>query len=148
LLLKEIEELTQHVVQRAFAPAGTAEPILDTLVDFVAGHTMKETVEGQAVAALRIPKRMHVFGTCLRSKFQGMQRTRIPGGRKVALASQLVTKRDSAVLTGIFKEIEGNARSACSRLHPKLLRHPAVLHRSMLESCSASWRWQPQSSCK
>ena len=26
-----------------------------------------------------------------------------PGGRKVALASQLVTKRDSAVLTGIFK---------------------------------------------
>ena len=46
---------------------GDSKPILDTLV---------ETVEGQAVAALRIPKRMYVFGTCLRSKFQVMQRTR------------------------------------------------------------------------
>ena len=63
-------------MQRAFASAGTAKPMIDTLVDFVAGHTVKETVEEQAVAVIRIPRRMHVFGTCLRSKFQVMQRTR------------------------------------------------------------------------
>ena len=41
--------------------------MIDTLVDFVAGHTVKETVEGQAVAVFRIPRRMHVFGTLCRS---------------------------------------------------------------------------------
>ena len=41
--------------------------MIDTLVDFVAGHTVKETVEGQAVAVFRIPKRMDVFGTLCRS---------------------------------------------------------------------------------
>lgn len=35
--------------------------MIDTLVDFVAGHTVKETVEGQAVAVFRIPRRMDVF---------------------------------------------------------------------------------------
>ena len=54
-------------MQRAFASAGTAKPMIDTLVDFVAGHTVKETVEGQAVAVFRIPRRMDVFGTLCRS---------------------------------------------------------------------------------
>ena len=48
-------------MQLAFASAGTAKPMIDTLVDFVAGHTVKETVEGQAVAVFRIPRRMDVF---------------------------------------------------------------------------------------
>ena len=41
--------------------------MIDTLVDFVAGHTVKETVEGQAVAVFRIPTSMHVFGPLFRS---------------------------------------------------------------------------------
>ena len=41
--------------------------MIDTLVNFVAGHTVKETVEGQAVAVFRIPASMHVFGPLFRS---------------------------------------------------------------------------------